>query len=121
MNRKLAVATIVVTLAWAWVSLAAAGEIGYTFKAAEKGFGIKAPPQPTSAAVAADAIIGRPLGLGTTLAGTGLFIATLPLTVPGGNTRTAARYLVVKPGGWTFVRPLGRSDDRFEDPGVFPK
>ena len=121
MNRKLMAAVMAWCLMCVWAGQGIAGEIGYTIKAAEKGFGIKAPPQPTSAAVAADAIIGRPLGLGTTLAGTGLFIATLPLTVPGGNTRTAARYLVVKPGGWTFVRPLGRSDDRFEDPGVFPK
>lgn len=122
MNRTLMVAMLVVSLACGWVSLSAAGEVGYTIKSsAEQGFAIKAPPKPTSAAIAADALVGRPLGLGVTILGTGLFIVTTPFHLSSGSTREAAWGLIGTPGGWTFVRPLGRDDARFEDPGVFPK
>jgi len=122
MKRILMVAMLVVSLTCGWVSLSTAGEVGYTIKSsAEQGFAIKAPPKPTSASIAADALVGRPVGFGVTVAGTALFVATMPFYLGTGSTRDAAWGLIGAPGGWTFVRPIGRSDDRFEDPGIFPK
>ena len=57
--------------------------------------------------MAADALIGRPLGLGATILGTGAFVATLPFTVCSGSVRDAARGMIKEPGAWTFTRPLG--------------
>lgn len=116
--------------AWAWalilaVSLSltgaggALGQVGYTLKGSEKGFQEPPPKKPNSGVMALDAAIGRPLGLAATVAGTALFVVTLPFTAPSGSAREAAHGLIVQPGGWTFVRPLGRSDPRFEDRGVF--
>ena len=59
--------------------------------------------------MAADALIGRPLGLGMTILGTGAFVATLPFTAFSGSTGDAARGLIRDPGSWTFTRPLGES------------
>jgi hypothetical protein len=69
--------------------------------------------------VAADAVIGRPLGLATTIAGTGVFLVTLPFSATSQSVDTAAWGLVGRPGGWTFVRPLGKGDPRFEEKGIF--
>ena len=121
MIRKVATVIMAAALVCACAGLGAAGEIGYTLKSSEQGFAIKAPPEPTSASVAADAFVCRPLGLATTVSGTGIFVVTLPFHAFAGNSGEAARNLIVKPGGWTFARPVGRSDSRFEDPGVFPK
>ena len=121
MKRKMMVAILVVSLACGGVSLCAAGELGYTLKSAEKGFASKPPAEPTSAVIFADTAIGRPAGLVVTTAGTGVFLVTLPFHLMSGSTSEAARGLIGKPGGWTFVRPMGRSDARFEDAGVFPR
>jgi hypothetical protein len=99
----------------------ALGQVGYTLKGAEKGFQEPPAKKPNSGVVALDAAIGRPLGLATTVVGTTLFVVTLPFTAASGSTREAAHALVVQPAGWTFVRPLGRSDPRFEDKGVFQR
>ncbi len=69
--------------------------------------------------VAADALIARPIGLGLTIAGTGLFLVTLPMSAISGSTDTAAEGLIVKPGGYTFVRPFGSIDPRFEEKDPF--
>ncbi len=45
----------------------------------EKGFASQPNPGPPSSSVmASDGIIGRPLGLATTIAGTGVFLVTPP-------------------------------------------
>ena len=121
MKRKMMVAVLAVSLACGWVSLGVAGEIGYTLKASEKGFASKPPAEPSSSVIFADAAIGRPAGLVVTAAGTGVFLVTLPFHLVAGSTSEAARGLIGAPGGWTFVRPMGRSDSRFEDPGVFQR
>ncbi len=58
-------------------------------------------------AMAIDALVARPLGLAATLIGTGLFIATLPITIISGSTHKAARSLVATPANLTFKRKLG--------------
>ena len=54
-----------------------------------------------------DLLIGRPLLLVATGLGTGIFLASLPFSVLGGNVKEAADTLVVSPARQTFVRCLG--------------
>ncbi|HET7315453.1 hypothetical protein [Salinisphaera sp.] len=62
---------------------------------------------PSAAAMAFDALIVRPASLVATIAGTGLFIVSLPFSLLGHNTDTAGERLVAEPAKYTFVRPLG--------------
>lgn len=57
--------------------------------------------------MAADALVGRPVGLGATILGTGTFIATLPFSACARSVKDAARGLIKEPAAWTFKRPLG--------------
>jgi hypothetical protein len=118
MGRKVLILVLAITLGCCGAGPAIAGGLGYTMKSMETGFG-KSKTEPTSAVMFADAVIGRPLGLATTIAATGVFIGTLPLTVGGGNLEEYGRIMVGRAAGWTFVRPVGRGDPRYEDPGVF--
>jgi hypothetical protein len=70
------------------------------------------PQPPNSNVMAADALIGRPLGLGMTVLGTGAFVATLPFSICSGSVRQAARGLVREPAWWTFKRPLGQRKEQ---------
>ena len=120
MKSKVLQLILVVSLVCAWGSVSSAGQIGYSMRSAEEGFGFT--PQagpPSSGVMAADALIGRPLGLATTIAGTGVFLLTLPFSIPSQSTDDASWGLVGRPGGWTFVRPLGRGAPEFEERGVF--
>jgi hypothetical protein len=122
MKRKVLLVILVVSLVCVWGGAATAGQIGYSMRSMDTGFGIK--PQtapPNSSVVAADAIIGRPLGLATTIAGTGVFLVTLPFSLTSESTAEAAWGLAGRPGAWTFVRPLGRGAPEFEEEGVFNK
>ncbi|MDE3737189.1 MULTISPECIES: hypothetical protein [Pseudomonas] len=62
---------------------------------------------PSGYSMAGDVIIARPLLLGATIIGTGLFIISLPFSALGGNVGEAAHELVVVPAKETFVRCLG--------------
>ncbi|WP_020651127.1 hypothetical protein [Solimonas variicoloris] len=63
---------------------------------------------PSAAAMAADLILVRPLGLVATVLGAGLFVVQLPLSlVQGEPPSDPARRLVVEPARFTFSRPLG--------------
>ena len=75
---------------------------------------------PDTNLMAADALIGRPLGLGMTILGTGAFIATLPFTAFSGSTGDAARGLIAEPGQWTFTRPLGESGKKKTSGFILP-
>lgn len=61
----------------------------------------------TPGAVVVDALIARPLCLVATVAGTGLFIATLPIAAISRSVDKSAKALVGTPGKHTFVRRLG--------------
>jgi hypothetical protein len=120
MRHRLPVVILTIILVATWGSMAgAAGPMPYNLDKAEKGFREPSKAEPSAAAVAADAVIGRPVGLVTTIAGAGLFVITLPFTAPSGSARQAAWELVGRQGGWTFNRPLGRSDPRYEREGIF--
>ncbi len=62
---------------------------------------------PSMIAMAGDLILARPILVGITLVGTGLFVATLPFSAAGGNVREAATVLVKGPAEQAFVRCLG--------------
>jgi hypothetical protein len=120
MKNKVLLVILVMSLVCAWGSVGTAGQISYSMRGAERGFEFKPNPNPpSSATVAADAIIGRPLGLATTIAGAAVFLITLPVSIPSESTSEAAWGLVGRPAGWTFIRPLGRGEPVYEEQGVF--
>jgi hypothetical protein len=120
MKRKVLLAILAVSLVCAWASVGAAGQIGYRMRGGEEGFAFKPNPNPpSSSTMAVDALIGRPLGLATTIAGTGVFLLTLPFSLPSESCDEAAWGLIGRPGGWTFVRPMGRGAPVYEEKGVF--
>jgi hypothetical protein len=125
MARPLLVVILTIILVGTWGSLALARDNTYSISnaynldRAERGFAIPSKVEPSASVVAADAVIGRPVGLATTIAGTGVFILTLPFSLPSRSVDTASWGLVGRPGGWTFVRPLGRNAPEFEEKSVF--
>lgn len=62
---------------------------------------------PSGAAMAADLVLARPLGLAATLLGTVVFVVGLPFELLSGNVSDPARKLVADPARYTFTRPLG--------------
>jgi len=123
MTRKLLVGILAMSfLVGAWGGGAVAGEMGYNVRSWHEDMSIKAAPQgtPSASVIAGDALIARPLGLATTIAGTGVFIVTLPFSICGGKVNESAWGLVGKPGGYTFCRPMGRGEPKFEERGIFP-
>ena len=66
---------------------------------------------PSAGAMAFDLLLVRPLGLVSTVLGTGLFILQLPFDVaqPDG-ARAPFEKLVADPARFTFTRPLGSSE-----------
>ncbi len=64
-------------------------------------------PKPAAGTVIADALVVRPLMLVRTLLGFGVFVVSLPFTVPGDHVAEAGEVLVVDPARETFMTPLG--------------
>lgn len=62
---------------------------------------------------AMDLLIARPLGVAGTVVGTGLYIASLPVTYSTGSTDAARKVLVEAPFDWTFRRPLGEKSSSY--------
>jgi len=65
------------------------------------------PGPPSAAAMGVDMALVRPFSLVATVLGTGLFVVSLPFSLLGMNVGEAGERLVVEPGKYTFVRPLG--------------
>jgi len=63
--------------------------------------------RPTVYAMGLDAGLVRPVGLAATVIGVGLFVATLPFSLLGGNVKESAKTLVGDPARLTFYRCLG--------------
>jgi hypothetical protein len=66
--------------------------------------------QIAAAAMAGDAVVGRPLGLVSLVLGFGVFVVSSPFSAMGGNIGEAWGTLVVNPAKFTFTRPLGEID-----------
>lgn len=58
----------------------------------------------------ADAVIVRPISLGSTIVGSAFFVIGLPVTSLMKKNKPAARALVTHPAWATFQRPLGDMD-----------
>ena len=92
---------------WAALALAAVLMAGQPAFAVSNT--VAAPP--SAAAMGADMLLVRPVALVATVIGTGLFVISLPFSALGRNTDEAAEQLILKPGKYTFVRPLGEFND----------
>ena len=57
-----------------------------------------------------DAVLIRPIGLVTTVAGSAIYTISLPFSLLGGNEHEAREKLVLEPARYTFNRPLGEND-----------
>jgi len=66
--------------------------------------------EPSSGEVLVDAVIARPIGLLTTIAGAAAFVVSLPFTLPSKSVDRAKEALVVTPARYTFKRPIGQLD-----------
>lgn len=62
---------------------------------------------PSALAMAGDLVIARPLLLVATVAGTAVYLVSLPFSLAGGNAGEAGNMLVVGPAKSTFLRCLG--------------
>lgn len=88
--------------------------VAYTLVVAMAGFMLfpqhsyagRVDERPSGAEMAGDALL-RPFLVVATLAGTGIFVVTLPLSLLGGNVKESANALVVYPFNSTFIRCLG--------------
>jgi hypothetical protein len=71
------------------------------------------PLEPTVGEMAFDTLIGRPLGVVTTVGGTALWLVQLPISVwvPEYRNRTYQK-MIVDPAKWTFDRPIGDFDPK---------
>jgi len=83
---------------------------------ASPAFSKKLDERPSPLAMVADALLVRPVLLGTTIVGTGLYALTLPLTLIGGNAEEVGEQFVVVPFKATFVRCLGCTRKHMDDP-----
>ena len=89
--------------------LAATLAINASFAAAQEHTGLD--DAPSIGAVAVDLAILRPLGLAATVAGSCLFVLSLPISIMRGvEPIEPAQQLVLQPARFTFTRPVGRSD-----------
>jgi hypothetical protein len=119
MKRKMLVVLLALGLACLAGSPGFAQVLGYNMDHAGKGFAGKPATGVSAAVVAFDALIARPVGLALTVAGTTTFLLTLPMSISSHSVGNAAEGLIIKPGGYTFVRPLGKDDTRFEETTLF--
>jgi hypothetical protein len=65
---------------------------------------------PDPGVVVADAVVMRPALFVTTVAGSALFVAVLPIAAISRSIKSTARALVVAPAKATFTRALGDFD-----------
>ena len=63
--------------------------------------------EPGGGAMTYDLVVVRPIGIIATLAGTVIFVVSLPFSLLGDNVDTASEKLVKAPARFTFKRPLG--------------
>ena len=68
---------------------------------------INPPPEPSIKAKMVDVVLGRPVMLFLTVAGFGIFIATLPFSAIENQVGANAQGLIIVPAQATFSRCLG--------------
>ena len=70
--------------------------------------------RPTTLTMLGDAVLARPMLLGLTVLGAGVFVVTLPFSALGGNVKESANTMVIGPGKSTFTRCLGCTEIQVE-------
>ncbi|MGG2398123.1 multidrug transporter [Pseudomonas sp. SH1-B] len=70
---------------------------------------------PPAYAMVGDLLIARPLLIGATIIGAGLFVVSLPFTATGGGIGATGKALVVDPGKAAFVRCLGCTETGYNN------
>lgn len=53
-----------------------------------------------------DVLVARPLGVAAGILGTGVFILSLPFTIPTGGVDAAAQTFIMEPFKFSFTRPF---------------
>ncbi|MGO2415351.1 MULTISPECIES: hypothetical protein [Cobetia] len=92
---------------------------GMTLVLATPAYAIELPSEqgddtPSAGMMVADALIGRPLLLATTVVGAALFVVSAPFAAMGQNIDETARVLVATPAQATFARCLGCKTTRVD-------
>jgi len=85
--------------------------IGLVFSTFAAGALAQSPSQEEEAKagkMVVDILLVRPLGIVSTVAGTAVFIVSLPFSAIGRNIKASAKKLVLEPAKFTFARPLGK-------------
>jgi hypothetical protein len=59
---------------------------------------------------AMDVIFARPLGVAAGIAGSAIFVVSLPFTIPSGGVKEAANTFIVKPFQFSFKRKFPDDD-----------
>ncbi|UCD70875.1 MAG: hypothetical protein JSW70_07690 [Syntrophobacterales bacterium] len=90
-----------------WVGMILLISISVTPLSAEE------PTEPSPDEIAVDLLLIRPVAFSSIILGSGIFVVSLPFTIPTGNLNLAGRKLVVVPFKYTFSRPLGQLDGDF--------
>ena len=89
------------------ISLAAGSTLSSVAQADQMSEQIWDEQKPHGGAMILDTLIARPLLAVSAVAGTGMFIVSLPFSLLGGNTKHAFNTLVYTPTKQTFLRCLG--------------
>ncbi len=63
--------------------------------------------EPSASVIFLDVMLVRPLGIVSIALGTGVFIISLPFTIPTRTVGLAGKKLVKEPFLYTFARPVG--------------
>ena len=58
----------------------------------------------------ADLFLARPASVAAGIVGTGLFVLSLPFTIPTGGVEASADMFITKPFQWAFERPFPDED-----------
>lgn len=69
--------------------------------------------EPSPDEVAVDLLLIRPVAFSAIIAGSAIFIVSLPFTLPTGNAKLAGRKLITEPWRYTFSKPLGYLETPF--------
>ncbi len=60
-----------------------------------------------------DLLIARPAGLAAGIVGTGIFIVTLPFTIPAGGVEKASKMLITNPFRFSLTRQFPDENEKF--------
>lgn len=82
-----------------------------TLRAQDGRSGLDAAIDDKGAEMLLDVAVVRPLSLATTIVGMGLWVVSLPFSIPGGNMNEVGKEFIYKPGEYTFGRALGEWDE----------